>query len=131
MGLPVQFVITSTGGGYHPLDAVSGKLVQEARASGLFSFVCKNLKYNNQIQEIHINRQMAASFGLSMADIGQNLETLLGGNYVNYFDMGGLSYRVVPQVPPALRANPDFLKAYTIKTPPGVRVVASLKWSKA
>lgn len=125
VGLPVQFVLTSTGGSYHQLDGISAKLVQEAKASGLFSFVCKNLKYNNQIQQVVINRQMAASFGLSMADIGQNLETLLGGNYVNYFDMDGLSYRVVPQVPPALRANPDFLKAYTIKTPSGAEIPLS------
>ncbi|MEY2342939.1 efflux RND transporter permease subunit [Acidithiobacillus sp. IBUN Pt1247-S3] len=125
VGLPVQFVITSTGGGYPQLDATARKLIQQAKASGLFSFVCKNLKYNNQIQQVVINREMAASFGLSMADIGKNLETLLGGNYVNYFDMDGLSYRVVPQVPPALRANPDFLKDYTIKTPSGAQVPLS------
>ncbi|MBE7563674.1 MULTISPECIES: efflux RND transporter permease subunit [Acidithiobacillus] len=126
VGLPVQFVLTSAGGSsYQQLDALSAKLVQEAKASGLFSFVSKNLDYNDQIQKIVINRQMVASFGLSMADIGQNLETLLGGNYVNYFDMKGLSYRVVPQVPPALRANPNFLKAYTIKTPAGTEVPLS------
>ncbi len=126
VGLPVQFVLTSAGGSsYEQLDALAAKLVKEAKASGLFSFVSKNLDYNDQIQKIVINRQMVASFGLSMADIGQNLETLLGGNYVNYFDMKGLSYRVVPQVPPALRANPNFLKAYTIKTPSGAEVPLS------
>ncbi len=125
VGLPVQFVISSAGGGYPQLDATARKLIQKAKASGLFSFVCKNLKYNNQIQEVEINHEMAASFGLSMSDIGKNLETLLGGNYVNYFDMDGLSYRVVPQVPPALRANPDFLKYYTIKTSSGAQIPLS------
>jgi multidrug efflux pump len=125
VGLPVQFVITSTGGGYHALDAVSTTLIAQAKASGLFSFVCKNLKYDNQITEIHIHRRLAASFGLTMADIGSNLETLLGGNYTNYFDMDGLSYRVVPQVPPALRANPSFLQSYYLKTKDGTELPLS------
>ncbi|MGC9208163.1 efflux RND transporter permease subunit, partial [Acidithiobacillus sp.] len=125
VGLPVQFVLTSTSGNYHQLDSLAREIIDKAKASGKFAFICKNLKYNNQIDTIHINRLMAASFGLSMADIGKNLETLLGGNYVNYFDMKGLSYRVVPQVPPALRANPDFLKSYTIATASGAQIPLS------
>ena len=34
-----------------------------------------------------------------MADIGNSLATLLGGNYVNLFDLYGRSYQVIPQVP--------------------------------
>lgn len=125
VGLPIQFVLTTAGGSYHQLDGVSARLVREAKASGLFAFICKNLKYNNQIERIRINRALAATFGLTMADIGQSLETLLGGNYVNYYDMKGLSYRVVPQVPPVLRANPKFLEAYTIRTPSGAQIPLS------
>lgn len=125
VGLPIQFVITTAGGSYRQIDAVSTRLVREAKASGLFAFICKNLKYNNQIERIRINRALSAGFGLTMADIGRNLETLLGGNYVNYYDMKGLSYRVVPQAPPALRANPNFLEAYTIRTPSGAQVPLS------
>ena len=125
VGLPVQFIITSTGGGYAELDRVARELVRRARASGLFSFVCKNLKYNDVIVRVRIHRAMLASFGMTAADIGKSLATLLGGNFVNYYGMDGLSYRVVPQVPPALRADPGSLRDYTIKTPAGAEVPLS------
>ncbi len=34
-----------------------------------------------------------------MQDIGGALATLLGGNYVNRFNLNGRSYEVIPQVP--------------------------------
>jgi multidrug efflux pump len=125
VGLPVQFIITSTGGGYPGLDRVARKLLVQARASGLFSFICKNLKYNDVIVRVRIHRAMLANFGMTAADVGKSLATLLGGNFVNYYGMDGLSYRVVAQVPPALRADPGSLRDYTIKTPAGAEVPLS------
>ena len=125
VGLPVQFIITSTGGGYAGLDRVARTLTRRARASGLFSFICKNLKYDDVVLRIQLHREMLANFGMTAADVGQSLATLLGGNYVNYYSMDGLSYRVVPQVPPALRADPSLLKDYTIRTPSGAEVPLS------
>ena len=125
VGLPVQFIITSTGGSYQELDRVARELTDRARSSGLFSFICKNLKYNDVIIRVRIHRQMVADFGMTAADVGKSLATLLGGNFVNYYSMDGLSYRVVPQVPPALRANPKLLEDYTIKTPAGAEVPLS------
>ena len=125
VGLPVQFVITSTGGSYQGLDRVARELTKRARSSGLFSFICKNLKYNDVIIRVGIHREMLANFGMTAADVGKSLATLLGGNFVNYYGMDGLSYRVVPQVPPALRANPNLLEDYTIRTPAGAEVPLS------
>ncbi len=125
VGLPVQFIVTSTGGSYAGLDDVARTLTQRARSSGLFSFICKNLKYDDEILRIRIHREMLANFGMTAADVGKSLATLLGGNYVNYYSMDGLSYRVVPQVPAALRANPNLLQDYMIKTPSGAEVSLS------
>jgi len=124
VGLPVQFVITGTGG-YHALDQAAAKIIAAAHKSGLFSFVDKDLKFNNEQVTIHINRKLAASMGFSMAEIGTNLGALLGGNYVNYYSMNGLSYRVTPQVPPKLRANPDFLRDYDLRSSSGAMVPIS------
>ncbi len=125
VGLPVQFVITSTGGSYRGLDRVARDLTRRARASGLFAFITKDLKYNDVIIRVRIHREMLANFGMTAADVGKSLATLLGGNFVNYYGMDGLSYRVVPQVPPALRANPNLLEDYTIRTPAGAEVPLS------
>lgn len=124
VGLPVQFVITGTGG-YHQIDAAAAKMIAAAKTSGLFSFVDKDLKYNNEQATLKINRKLAASLGFTMADIATNLGALLGGNDVNYFSMSGLSYRVTPQVPPKLRANPDVIGDYYLKSKTGVIVPIS------
>ena len=43
--------------------------------------------------------------GITMADVGNSLATLLGGNYINLFDLYGRSYRVIPQVQRSDRLN--------------------------
>ncbi|MBU2753269.1 efflux RND transporter permease subunit [Acidithiobacillus sp. CV18-2] len=125
VGLPVQFVVSSTSGNYQELNHVGEALVKKARASGLFSFVASNLEYNDVVLKIQIHKKMLANFGLTLAAVGKSLATLLGGNYVNYFSMDGLSYRVVPQVPVALRANPNLLQNYQIQTPSGAELPLS------
>ncbi len=125
VGLPVQFVISSSTGNYLELDRLAAGLVKKAHSSGLFTYVASNLQFNDVILKIQIHKQMLANFGLTLADVGKSLATLLGGNYVNYFSMDGLSYRVVPQVPVALRANPSLLQDYQIRTPSGAEVPLS------
>ena len=51
-----------------------------------------------------------------MQDIGSSLATLLGGNYVNRFNLNGRSYQVIPQVPREFRLTPDWLKRYQVRT---------------
>src|SRR5262249_30656492 len=51
-----------------------------------------------------------------------SLATLLGGNYVNLFDMYGRSYRVIPQVPRDYRLNESRLTRYQIRASTGALV---------
>jgi multidrug efflux pump len=57
-----------------------------------------------------------------MADIGNSLATLLGGNYINLFDLYGRSYQVIPQVPREFRLNEEWLTRYQIRTKEGTLV---------
>ena len=57
--------------------------------------------------------------GVSMAQLGADLGSLLGGNYVNFFNIQGRSYKVVPQVDRVFRLNPDQLGNYYISTGKG------------
>ena len=43
------------------------------------------------------------------------MATLLGGNYVNRFNLEGRSYKVIPQVAREFRLSPDMLKDYYIR----------------
>ena len=56
-----------------------------------------------------------------MQEIGDNLATMLGGNYINWFSIQGRSYKVIPQVRRRYRVLPDQLKNYYVSTKSGDR----------
>lgn len=105
-GLPIQFVIQSTDG-YERLAAVAQKLLGAAMATGQFAYLDKDLKIDQPQSALEIDREMSAQLGTSMDDIGGGLTTALSGGYVNYFDLEGRSYKVIPQIAQAFRLNPD------------------------
>ena len=51
----------------------------------------------------------ANDLGITMQAVGDTLARLVGGNYVNRFNLQGRSYEVIPQVPRGLRLTPDML----------------------
>ncbi|HET9122209.1 MAG TPA: efflux RND transporter permease subunit, partial [Acidiferrobacteraceae bacterium] len=123
-GLPIQFVVTSSGG-YRALDAAAGHLIGVAMHSGKFVFLSKDLRYDEPQAVLRIHRSEAAALGLSMRTIGTNLNALLGGNYVNRFNMAGRSYKVIPQAPDRLRATPAMLGSYYLRSGSGALIPLS------
>ena len=117
-GPPVQLVITTTRD-FEQLSNVLADVEKAANESGLFIFTNSDLRFETPQIEIAINHDKANSLGITMADIGNSLSTLLGGNYVNLFDLYGRSYRVIPQVPREYRVDPDWLMRYQIRTRSG------------
>ena len=75
------------------------------RAKAAFIFSDSDLRFETPQIEFHIDHDKANRLGISMADIGGSLATLLGDQYVNLFDLYGRSYRVIPQVPRDFRLN--------------------------
>jgi len=106
---PVDLVIASTA---EPEQLVefAHQLVQKAFASGLFMFADADLKFDQPQTEVVFNRDKVRSQGVEMSQAGQDLSTLLGGNYVNRFSIQGRSYKVIPQVKRSERLTPDQLK---------------------
>jgi multidrug efflux pump len=117
-GPPLQFVITTTAD-YEQLAQVLDTMQDEATKSGLFIFTDTDLKFDTPQVEVKIDHDKANRLGITMSDIGSSLATLLGGNYVNRFNLYGRSYQVIPQVPRAFRLSPDWIKRYQIKTSSG------------
>jgi multidrug efflux pump len=56
------------------------------------------------------DRDKLRSQGVDLSKAGQDLSTLLGGNYVNRFSIQGRSYKVIPQVKRSERLTPDQLE---------------------
>ena len=123
-GLPVQFVIGTTGG-FEQLNDVANELLAAALESNLFIFAESDLRVDKPQVRINVDRDKAAALGLSMQDIGSNLAAMLSGGYVNRFSIAGRSYKVIPQVARAERLNPDQLAQYHIRTGSGDMVPLS------
>ncbi len=94
---PVDFVIASPG---EPQQLVqfANQLVQKAMTSGVFIFADSDLKYDQPQAEVIFDRDKLRAQGVDLSQAGQDLSTLLGGNYVNRFSIQGRSYKVIPQV---------------------------------
>ncbi|MBX9759947.1 MAG: multidrug efflux RND transporter permease subunit [Beijerinckiaceae bacterium] len=114
-GPPVQFVIRTTGD-YQQLAQVLENVQKAARESGLFIFTDTDLKFDTPQYEVKIDSDKANRLGISMQDIGSSLATLLGGNFVNRFNLYGRSYQVVPQTPREFRETADWLTRYQVRT---------------
>jgi len=123
-GLPIQFVIQSTDP-FERLHGSATKFLQDAQKSGMFAFLDSDLKYDLPQSTVVIDRGLAAQLGLSMLQVGSALSSMLGGDYVNYFDLYGRSYKVIPQVQQQYRLNTDQLRYYYIRPASGDAVPLS------
>ena len=123
-GPPVQFVITTTAD-YFQLAQVLAEVQAEAAKSGLFIFTDSDLKFETPQVELKLDHDKANRLGITMSDIGGSLATLLGGNYVNRFNLYGRSYQVIPQVPRDFRLTGDWLRRYQMRTAAGALVPLS------
>ena len=123
-GLPIQFVVLSPAD-YPQLNAAVEELLDHATKSGKFMFLQKSVEFARPKTTVVIDRNRAGALGIQMEDIGRELATLLGGNYINWFNLEGRSYKVIPQVPDNLRATNTMLQGYYIRTASGKLVPMS------
>ncbi|WAR46814.1 efflux RND transporter permease subunit [Methylomonas rapida] len=123
-GLPMQFVMV-TDADYSALDQVADQLIDTAMQSGKFAFMSKDVSFDRPQTTLVIDRDRAADLGIDMQDIGRNLATLLGGQYVNRFSLQGRSYKVIPQVDDLARLDIGKLDHYYLRTASGGQVPLS------
>jgi len=123
-GPPMQFVIRTTGD-FVTLANVTAQLQQAARESGLFLFTDTDLKFDTPQYQFKVDADKANRIGVNMQDIGTALSTILGGNYVNRFNLYGRSYEVIPQAPREFRLTPDWLMRYEVRASSGEMVPLS------
>ncbi|WP_133131057.1 efflux RND transporter permease subunit [Legionella yabuuchiae] len=107
-GAPIQFVIKTTND-FQSLLEISNKLLDKAKNSGLFIFLDNSLRFNQPEIVLDINRSKASDLGLDMQSIGSSLTSALSGGYVNFFDLMGRSYQVIPQLDRLYRLTPEQL----------------------
>ncbi|MFN4300074.1 MAG: efflux RND transporter permease subunit [Thermaurantimonas sp.] len=109
--LPVQFVIQAPN--FEKLKEALPIFLERANASGKFQFVDVNLKFNKPEMNITINRERAATLGISVADVAQSLQLMFTGQRFGYFLMNNKQYQVIGQADRLYRDEPsDFEKVF-------------------
>jgi multidrug efflux pump len=106
---PVEFVILSAAEPKQ-LSEFANELVKRAFASGLFIYADTDLKFDQPQVEVVFDRDKLRSQGIDLTQAGQDLSTMLGGDYVNRFSIQGRSYKVIPQIQRADRLTPEQLE---------------------
>src|SRR5271167_1540136 len=111
---PVDFVIASAAEPQQ-VSQLAEKLVQKAMESGLFIYADTDVKFDQPQTEVVFDRDKLRSQGVDLSQAGQDLSTMLGGNYVNRFSIQGRSYKVIPQVQRAERLTAEQLSHIYVK----------------
>ncbi len=111
---PVDFVIASAAEPQQ-VSALAEQIVQKAMTSGMFIFADTDVKFDQPQTEVVFDRDKLRSQGVDLSQAGQDLSTMLGGNYVNRFSIQGRSYKVIPQVKRVERLTADQLSQIYVK----------------
>ncbi len=122
---PVEFVLAST---VEPVQLLefANKIQMAAIKSKMFAFPpIIDLKIDQPQTEIVIDRDKVADLGLNLQQVGADLSTLVGGNFVNRFNIDGRSYKVIPQIMRSDRLNPGQLSDIHVTGPDGQLVPLS------
>jgi len=116
---PVEFILASTA---EPEQILSfaNQIQQAAMKSGMFAFPpLIDVKIDQPQSELVIDREKVADLGLDLRQVGRDVSTMMGDNFVNRFNIGGRSYKVIPQVQRIDRLNPEQLGDIYVTGPGG------------
>ena len=107
---PVNLILSSTAEPEQILE-FARQLQQKCATNGMFAFPPEiDTKVDQPEVELVIDRDKVAALGLDMQTVGSDLGALVGGNYVNRFDLAGRSYKVIPQIQRGARLDPQQLE---------------------
>jgi multidrug efflux pump len=120
----VELVLQSGAPAEQMLETV-GAVLAAGFQSGKFLYVDTDLKIDLPEARVVLDRERIADLGLDLATVGQELGTLLGGDYVNRFNFFDRSYKVIPQIGDEGRATVGPLLDLKIRTPAGQLVPVS------
>jgi multidrug efflux pump len=128
---PVEFVLASTAPTEQILE-FANQIAAKAMEDKKFTFPpVIDIKIDQPQSEIVIDRDKVAMLGLSMQQVGADLSAAVGGNFVNRFNIGGRSYKVIPQIKRGERLNASQLENIHVTGPEGKLVplssIATLK----
>jgi hydrophobic/amphiphilic exporter-1 (mainly G- bacteria), HAE1 family len=109
-------LLDQTGGPIENLGAAAQQLTAQANQTpGLAGFFTQFTANDPQLV-VDIDREQAKAVGMSLGEITNTMQILLGSAYVNDFDFNNRSYRVYVQADRQFRAHPSDIEKYYVRT---------------
>ncbi len=116
-GLPVEYVIQAKN--LDDLKAVLPVFMEEVNKSPVFSASDLNLKFTKPELTINIDRDKAASMGVSVQDIAKTLQLTMSEQRVGYYIMNGKQYQILAQLEREDRNKPSDLQGIYVRNNSG------------
>jgi hydrophobe/amphiphile efflux-1 (HAE1) family protein len=121
-----EFMLADTSGG--SLESFTTEIDDFlAQARGRKELARVSTQFNNRVPEIEyvIDRDRARELGIPISDIFNALQTYLGGNYINDFNLFGRTFRVTAEAEASARTLPDAVSTLYVRTQAGDMVPLS------
>src|SRR5438270_619469 len=112
----ISFIIASTASHERILE-LAKQIFQNAMQAHVFQFGDIDTKIDQPQAQIVFDHDKVSAMGLDMQQVGADLAASIGGNFVNRFNMDGLSYKVIPQIKRVDRLNPEQIKDIYVTGP--------------
>ena len=112
-------LLDQTGGPIEDLARTARSLAGQANRTPGITRVFTPFTADDPQLVVTIDREQAKSLGLSLTDITQTMQILLGSAYVNDFDFNNRSYRVYVQADSRFRSNPRDIERYSVRSSSG------------
>jgi hydrophobe/amphiphile efflux-1 (HAE1) family protein len=130
-----EFWIENRGdGGNLALKEMCLKFIEEAKKSPVLTPLATTAQFDNLQFEINLDRYKAKALGVSIDEVFQALQTLVGSLYVNNFNKFGRVYQVILQANPKYREKLDNLGDMYVRSSSGqmvpLRSLIDIRYSK-
>jgi multidrug efflux pump len=124
-GQPINFVLAGTS--YEELAKARDRIMAAARENpGIVNLDADYIESKPQVL-VDVDRQRAGDLGISVDDVSQALQTLMGSRRVSTYVRDGEEYRVVVQAEPSRRDSTERLDTVYLRARSGALVsLASL-----
>ncbi len=121
-----EFILEDrSGGDIQRFAGVLGDFLAQANKRPELTRVFTQFNTRTPQIEFVLDRERAKVLGVSISSIFASLQTFLGGNYVNDFNLFGRTYKVTAQAEASARAVPDSVNGLYVRTAQGDMVPLS------
>jgi multidrug efflux pump len=117
-GKPIEFVIKDNGS-YDYLNEMTEKFLNKIRENPAITGIDTDLKMNTPQLYIDIDRKKLADLGISVLEVGKQLESLFASRQVTRFKYAGEQYDVRIAIEESLRQSPEQLSYLFIRNSAG------------